>query len=123
MKSKNIRAAIFLVAAISGFAGNAFACGPFFPNNLLDAGDSAVLQPPVADFQLELERMKLVTAKTRAVPLADGQKYFEQSTEFEMSDLAAALKREKISSEQATVIMQAHLAERMKLNAFLKAED
>ena len=123
MKSKNIRAAIFLVAAISGFAGNAFACGPFFPNNLLDAGDSAVLQPPVADFQLELERMKLVTAKTRAVPLADGQKYFEQSTEFEMSDLAAALKREKISSEQATVIMQAHLAERMKLNAFLKAQD
>jgi LysM repeat protein len=123
LKSKNIRAAIFLVAAISGFAGNAFACGPFFPNNLLDAGDSAVLQPPVADFQLELERMKLVTAKTRAVPLADGQKYFEQSTEFEMSDLAAALKREKISSEQATVIMQAHLAERMKLNAFLKAQD
>ena len=40
-----------------------------------------------------------------------------------MTDLAAALKREKISSEQATVIMQAHLAERMKLNAFLKAQD
>ena len=40
-----------------------------------------------------------------------------------MADLAAALKREKISSEQATAIMQAHLAERMKLNAFLKAQD
>lgn len=94
-----------------------------FPNNLLDAGDSAVLQPPVADFQLELERMKLVPAQTRAVPLAGGQKYFEQSTEVEMGDLAAALKREKISSDLATAIMQAHLAERMKLNAFLKAQD
>lgn len=123
MKLKFFKSAIFLAAAISGFVGNAFACGPFFPNNLLDAGDSAMLQPPVANFQRELERMKLVTAKTRAVPLADGQKYFEQSTEVEMTDLAAALKREKISSEQATVIMQAHLAERMKLNAFLKAQD
>jgi len=123
LKSKNFRAAIVLAAAISGFAGNVLACGPFFPNNLLDAGDNAVLQPPVAGFQLELERMKLVTAQTRAVPLAGGQKYFEQSTEVEMTDLAAALKREKISSEQATVIMQAHLAGRMKLNAFLKAQD
>jgi len=123
LKSKSFKAAIFLAAVISGFADNTFACGPFFPNNLLDAGDSAVLQPPVADFQRELERMKLVTAQTRAVPLAGGQKYFEQSTEVEMTDLAAALKREKISSEQATVIMQAHLAERMKLNAFLKAQD
>ena len=123
MKLKNIKPAIFLAAVISGFAGNGIACGPFFPNNLLDAGDSAVLQPPVADFQRELERMKLVTAQSRAVPLANGQKYFEQSTEVEMTDLAAALKREKISSEQATVIMQAHLAERMKLNAFLKTQD
>ena len=67
--------------------------------------------------------MKLVPAQTRAVPLAGGQKYFEQSTEVEMGDLAAALKREKISSDLATAIMQAHLAERMKLNAFLKAQD
>jgi len=90
LKSKIFKSAIFLAAAISGFAGNTFACGPSFPNNLLDAGDSAVLQPPVADFQRELERMKLVTAQTRAVPLAGGQKYFEQSTEVEMTDLAAA---------------------------------
>ena len=34
---------------MSGFAGSVFACGPFFPNNLLDAGDSAVLQSPIAD--------------------------------------------------------------------------
>ena len=44
-------------------------------------------KPPVADFKLELERMKLVPAQTRAVPLANGQKYFDQSTEVEMADL------------------------------------
>lgn len=123
MKAKNFSAAVFFAVIISGFAGNAFACGPFFPNNLLDAGDHAVLQSPVADFQRELERMKLVTTRTRAVPLAVGQKYFEQATETEMTDLAAAFTRQKISSAQAVVIMQAHLAERMKLNAFLKAQE
>lgn len=119
MKSKKIKAAIFLAAAISGFAGGTLACGPFFPNNLLDAGDRAVLQSPVADFQRELERMKLVAPSARALPLADGQKFYDQSTAAEMTDLAAALKREKISSELATVIMQSHLGERMKLNGFL----
>jgi tetratricopeptide (TPR) repeat protein len=123
LKSKNFKAAIFLAVSVSVFAGKIFACGPDFPNNLLDAGDNAVLQAPVADFQRELERMKLVMPTTHAVPLADGQKFYDQSTAVEMSDLAAALKREKISSEEAMVIMQVHLAERMKLNAFLKAQD
>ena len=122
LKSKSFRAAIILAIAISGFAAGVFACGPFFPNNLLAAGDSAVLQPPIADFKLELERMNLLP-QTRAVPLAEGQKYFEQSADVEMTDLAAALKRQGISSEQATIILQAHLAERMKLNAFLGAQD
>src|SRR5208282_4559538 len=66
LKSKSFKSAIFLAVAILGFVGNAFSCGPSFPNNLLDAGDNAVLQAPVADFQRELERMKLVTAKAHA---------------------------------------------------------
>jgi tetratricopeptide (TPR) repeat protein len=122
LKSKSFSAPFILAAVISGFAGSVIACGPDFPNNLLDAGDSAVLQPPIADFKLELERMNLLP-QTRAVPLADGQKYFEQSADVEMTDLAAALKSRGVPSEQATVILQAHLAERMKLNAFLGAQD
>jgi hypothetical protein len=123
LKCKNFSAAIFLATAVVWLVGNAFACGPFFPNNLLDAGDQAVLQAPVADFERELARMKLLPVTTHAVPLADGQKFYEQSTAAELTDLAAALKRKKNSSEAATVIMQAHLAERMKLNAFLKAQN
>lgn len=123
MKSENIRQAILLAAALSGLAVRGFACGPFFPNNLLVGGDQAVLQPPIADFQRELARLKLPVARLHAKAPAAGQKYYEQSAELEMNDLAVALMREKVPSEQATVIMQAHLAERMKLNAFLKARE
>ncbi len=123
MKSKSFSPVIFLAMVACGCVSHVFACGPFFPNNLLDAGDQAVLQAPVADFQRELERMKLVTTKLRAVPIIGNQQYFEQSTEIEMADLDAALKNKKVSTAQATVIMQAHLAERMKLNAFLKAQN
>jgi hypothetical protein len=123
LKCKNFSAGIFLATAFLWLAANAFGCGPFFPNNLLDAGDAAVLQAPVADFQRELARMKLVTTPLRALPLADGQKFYEQATAAELTDLAAALKREKTSREAATVILQAHLAERMKLNAFLQAQN
>lgn len=122
MKSKSFETAIFLAVVVLSLAGKAFACGPDFPNNLLTGGDQAVLQAPVANFQRELERMKLVTTKLRAVPPAAGQKFYEQSTEAEMTDLDAALKREKISSELATVILHSHLAERMKLNVFLQAQ-
>jgi hypothetical protein len=119
LKQKNINAVVFTAVTILGLAGKAFGCGPFFPNTLLDAGDNAVLQPPVAAFEGELARMKIASPTVRAVPLAEGQQYHDQSSELELSDLAAALKHKKISSEEATVIMQAHLAERMKLNHYL----
>ncbi len=123
MKLKSFNAAVLVAATVLGFVGNGIACGPSFPNNLLGSGDHAVLQAPVADFERELVRMNLVTAKANAVPLGVGQRFYEQATEIEMNDLAAALKRQKISSEQATVIMQSHLAERMKLNAFITAKN
>ena len=122
MKSKFFRPVVFLSVVIWKIAFNAFACGPDFPNNLLDAGDKAVLQPPVANFQRELERMKLISTQWRAVTLEAGQTFGDQSVATEMTDLAAALKRGKISREQAIVIMQSHLAERMKLNVFIVAQ-
>ena len=105
---------------LAGGAGPVLACGPDFPNTLLDVGDKAVLTAPVADFERELERMKLAPPKTKAVPLANGQNYSEQATEIEMADLDQALKHSATSRELAAVILQAHLAERMKLNALLQ---
>ena len=118
MKLESFSATVIAVAAILLMTLRASACGPFFPNNLLDAGDQGVLQAPIADFQRELTRMRLVAATTRAVPLNEGQTYSDQATAAEMSDLAAALKLQGTSHDLATVILQAHLAERMKLNAF-----
>jgi hypothetical protein len=119
--SKNISAAVVFAAIVSGFAINTFACGPFFPNNLLGDGDHAVLQPPIADFERELACMKIMPSRLPVVPTPTGQSFYDQSTEVEMSDLAVALKRAKMSSEQATVVMQAHLAQRMKLGGLSRA--
>ena len=118
MKSKNYSAAVLSAAIISGFAVCSFACGPDFPNNLLTGGDSAVLQPPIADFQRELERMKLVSTPTRAVPPAASQSLREQTVEKEMADLAAALERKKVYAPHATVILAEHLRQRMRINAY-----
>ena len=100
-------------------AGSVFACGPFFPNNLLDDGDHAIFQPPVASFQHELERLKLADTRWHAVPLAAGQYYQEQTGDAELSDLTAALKAKKTPPEQATAIISFHLAQRAKLNDYL----
>ena len=121
MKSKNFKAAIFLAAIVSGFAVKSFGCGPDFPNNLLDAGDNAVLQPPVADFKLEVERMKLVPASV-AVPLRGGESYGEQSEKVELADLASALKAANVSDVDAAKIISKHQAERKKLNQFIEKQ-
>jgi len=67
---------------VCGFAFNTFACGPSFPNNLLDDGDHAVLQAPIREnFELELARMKIKTGRTSErcrQPM--GQSYPDQST-------------------------------------------
>jgi hypothetical protein len=123
LKLKSFSAAIFLAAGVSIFAGKIFACGPDFPNNLLDAGDNAVLQPPIASFQCELERMKLVTTSARAVPLADGQNSAAQSGKIELADLASALKQENVSDEHAAKIISAHQAEREKLSRYFADMD
>lgn len=119
MKSENIRAAI-VFAAVTVAVISSEACGPFFPNNLLDEGDHAVLQSPIADFQGELARMNIRSGGLRAVPPPRGQEFYEQSAEAELSSLAAALKRAKVTGDQATAILESHMAERMKLSAYLR---
>ncbi len=106
-------------AVMMSVAGSVFACGPFFPNNLLDDGDHAVFQPPVASFAHELERLKLADTRWHAVPLAAGQHYEEQTGDAELADLTAALKAKHTPPEQATAIISFHLAQRAKLNDYL----
>ena len=125
MKSeKNNMRAAFGAAAVTALAvllaGRAVACGPFFPNNLLDGGDAAVLQPPVADFQRELERMNPAAAGPRAVMPAAGQNRDEQTAAAELADLTAALRAKHVPREEASAIIGFQLAQRAKLNAYLE---
>ena len=119
LKSVRFNAAPIVAAVMMSVAGSVFACGPFFPNNLLDDGDHAIFQPPVASFQHELERMKLADTRWHAVPLAAGQHYQEQTDDAELSDLTAALKAKHTPPEQATAIISFHLVQRAKLNEYL----
>ncbi len=50
-----------LVLGLLGAAvlGPLIACGPFFPNSLLQEGDNAVLQAPTVSFRRELDRLQL----------------------------------------------------------------
>jgi tetratricopeptide (TPR) repeat protein len=99
-----------------------FACGPNFPNNLLDGGDAAVLVAPVTDFIAELQRMKLVESRFQAVPLNEEDKqssFAAQTAAAELTDLTAALKKAKVPDDELERIRSAHQAAREKLSKFL----
>jgi LysM repeat protein len=118
LKSKNFSAAVLVAAVILVFAGNGFACGPFFPNNLLDGGDNALLQAPYGDFQHELELLTPVKTSARALPPGEGQTFRDQAVDAEMADLESALKHSGFSTARVTAILTEHLHQRAKLKAF-----
>ena len=115
-------APVLIIAAVLQGPAPLLACGPNFPNNLLDGGDAAVLVAPVADFISELQRMNLVESKFQAIPL-DGEdrrdSYASQAATAELADLTAALKKAKVSPEELERIRTAHQAAREELGKFL----
>ena len=115
-------ASLFLLVAALQNPGALFACGPDFPNTLLDGGDAAVQVAPVLDFIGELERMKLVESRFQAVLLnggSGGESFATQAASAELADLVAALKKAKIPKDELERICGAHQAARQKLNEFL----
>jgi tetratricopeptide (TPR) repeat protein len=113
---------VSLLVAVLQSPGRLFACGPDFPNTLLDGGDAAVLVAPVTDFIGELQRMKLVESKFQSVPLegyGSPASFADQAAAAELTDLAAALKRAKVPDSEAERIRSALGAARAKLGKFL----
>jgi len=98
------------------------ACGPDFPNSyLLEGGDRALLLAPTAHFRRELERLQLVTSLFDHLVPTNG--YAEQALDAEMADLAAALKRAKVTGVDAARIQAGHLLNRKKLARFVDAAE
>ena len=92
------------------------ACGFFFPNNLLNGGDDAVLAAPVAHFERELERMHLATNSFQAFITTNS--YAKDSADAELVDLRAELGQMGTPVSTAETIIKAHKLERAKLQAF-----
>jgi photosystem II stability/assembly factor-like uncharacterized protein len=115
LKLKYFRApALFFV--VFSAALRLFACGDFFPNNLLSGGDGAVLAAPVADFENELERLHLATNSIRAMITTNT--YAKDSADAELSDLRRELALLGTPTSMAKTIIKAHQIERGKLQAF-----
>lgn len=105
--------------ALLSMASFARACGPDFPNNLLDSGDNALLVAPVAEFERELQRLNLAPGRFDHVSATNG--YEQQAFDAEMSDLAAALMKSKTSGEESARVVEGHRVNRKKLAGFLDA--
>jgi LysM repeat protein len=113
---------------VGAFQGPAplFACGPTFPNSLLDGGDAAVLVAPVAGFIEELRRMNLVETRFQAIPIQEEEgraSFATQTAAAELTDLATALKKAKTPNDELERIRSAHQAAREKLSQFVADTD
>lgn len=107
---------LFLLAL---FFESAKGCGPDFPNSLLSGGDGVMLAAPVADFERELERLNLAPSRFEHVSATNA--YEQQTFNAELSDLAAALRKAKVSGEASARIIEGHRVNRTKLNDYVEA--
>ena len=105
--------------ALLFIGGSLLACGPNFPNMLLNQGDSAVMVAPVASFTAELERMQLVRPRFPTRLPVNG--HAEQTLESELDDLSAALRQSSFPEPQIATLVKAHEQERRKLGALGKS--
>ena len=118
---ENLHRLAVLALALLSLAATAHACGPFFPNNLLEQGDRALLAAPFANFASELGRLHLAPSRFEHLPATNG--YAEQSFDGEMADLGAALKKAKVPGGEHDRIVEAHRVNREKLLKFQQQLD
>jgi hypothetical protein len=90
------------------------ACGPHFPNWLLDGSDSQVLSAPVMSFAAEIRKLDPCPAPYPADP-SDPGKYAADTLAAELSDLREALKRSGLSAEAMERILMEHQDARERL--------
>lgn len=103
----------FYVLVFVLVGGPLLACGPNFPNMLLNGGDGAVLVAPVANFRAELERMDLVNPRFPTLLPTNG--YAAQTLDAELKDLRLALSRREIPLADLESIVERHQGEREKI--------
>src|SRR5947207_1398847 len=97
-----------VISVALGCAWPACACGPDFPNTLLDQGDAAVLAAPVGSFRLEIERIKPSVAPCFRVRSPKEQSTpWQQTVDADLADLRVALLELKMSPKQSDALLAA----------------
>ena len=92
-----------------------WACGPEFPNWLLDGGESGMLRSPRARFGAELDRLQgLRPSSFKAV--VSTNEYPAETLAAEINDLRQALRQKNIPDPASAQLVAAYEEERSRLN-------
>ena len=87
------------------------ACGPFFPNTLLDGGDRALLVAPLAMFDQEIQRILATHPQARAAFPSDDK----DTLTVEAADLRVALLATGMAPEEITNVVSRYSHQRTRV--------
>jgi len=103
----------------------ALACGPFFPEEVITAGDQRILDLPVGDFTAEMNRLLPAGQSTpkavQSLPGLEKPSVYELSDKVDESDLRAALKAAGADKNRINAIASGYTQARSALAAYAQA--
>ncbi|MCC6232718.1 MAG: hypothetical protein IT580_08745 [Verrucomicrobiales bacterium] len=95
-----------LVVLLAAGLAPLIACGPYFPNSLIESGDASVLQAPTASFSQELRRLRLEPPARLPYTAATAESDQDATLDAEIADLRRALGQAGLSQEsQAELVL------------------
>jgi hypothetical protein len=94
------------------------ACGPDFPNDILDGGEEELWLAPEADFRRELVRLQLRSPFT-AVAAPRGN-FAAESATAELTQLREALRATGVTGDRASRVLASQQVARARLEQFLQ---
>jgi hypothetical protein len=102
----------------------AAACGPFFPNTIIDQGDRQLLTAPEGRFfEMAATLASATTCPFKAIKPEDCNDFHRPTAEADLADLRAALAEQKLPAEKLDALVKEYAAGREKLRAFASQRD
>ncbi|HIG28774.1 MAG TPA: hypothetical protein EYQ50_13620 [Verrucomicrobiales bacterium] len=110
------------VMTVSALVPVLWACGPWFPNWLLNDGDRAILRAPLVLFHRQIVRLnEAKEAGFKTLPPTKG--HAVQTMDGAMKDLKMALADQSISVDMQRSILSGHEISRQKIAKYRKARE
>jgi hypothetical protein len=130
--SVSLRATLVAIGVLAGLVGAAAACGPFFPNTVLDAPDRTVLAVPHIDFFKEIDRLMPAAAPARKPAPAGASAVSADDTDWrpalltsdaDIGDLKKVLNDLRVAPEAAKGLVEKYTTFRSGLAAAIESVD